>query len=318
MEAMSANETARTRLLMAGALVGALVLLGLSVLTSWPVAVTGASTSPADEAAAAFDSPPGTCLDWPADNPRAMRRLECAQPHVFEVVSVVDIAPDYPQSAPPPDESQWQAIAVEKCTPDVTRYLGGKLDPFGKYGVSALKPTEEQWGSGDRKLRCGVHRVTSSGARVATTGSAANQDQSNIFEPGTCFALVDKAIGDPSSCAEAHAVEIVGNVDLSVAFPEAYPSPDDQKNKLSELCAQVAAEYSGGANLAEKRLTISWDPLQEQSWAAGSRRVDCKVGSLLPDNSGLAPVVGSVRAAPAAEPPAAGSSTSPPPSTPGG
>ncbi|HEV2781833.1 MAG TPA: septum formation family protein [Actinophytocola sp.] len=308
---MSATETTRTRLVMAGAFVGALVLLALSVLFSWPVTVTGASPSAADEAAAAFDSPPGTCLDWPADNPRAMRRLDCAQPHLFEVTSIVDISPDYGQSAPPPEEKQWQTIAEDKCTPGVTSYLGGKLDPFGKYGVSALKPTEEQWRSGDRKLRCGVHRVTPRGTRVATKGSAANADQSDISEPGTCFALADKDIGDPIDCGSQHAVEIVGNVDLSVAFTAGFPPPDDQKVKLSELCAVAAAEYSGGVNLAEKKLTVFWDPpLREESWAAGSRKVDCKVGSLLPDGSGLAPVAGSVRAAPAP--------TAPPPSTPGG
>lgn len=316
MDVMSANETMRTRLLMAGALAGALVLLGLSMVFSWPVAVTGASTSAADEAAAAFDSPGGTCLDWPADNPRAMRRLDCAQPHVFEVVSNVDIAGDYGANAPPPDESVWQAIVVEKCTPDVTRYLGGKLDPFGKFGVSALKPTEEQWRSGDRKLRCGVHRVTSAGTRVPTTGSAVGQDQSNVFDPGTCFALVDKAIGDIVNCADVHAVEIVGSVDLGAVFPAAFPPPEEQRNTLSELCGQVATEYSGGVNLAEKKLIVTWDELQEQSWAAGSRRANCKVGALLADNSGLGPVTGSVKGTP--PPPNPPAPSTPPPATAGG
>jgi hypothetical protein len=63
-------------------------------------------------------------------------------------------------------------------------------------------------------------------------------------------------------------------------------------------------------------LTISWDTLQEASWAAGSRLVNCKVGALLPDGSGLAPVTGSVRAAPPV--PAVPVTTTPPPSTPGG
>lgn len=292
---MSATETTRTRLVMAGAFVGALALLALSMVFSWPVAVGGAASSAADEAAAAFDSPSGTCLEWPAENPRAMRRLDCAQPHVFEVTSNVEISADYPASAPPPDEKRWQEIANEKCTPGVADYLGGKLDPFGKYTVSALKPTDEQWRSGDRKLRCGLHRVTTLGTRLRTTGSAAKQDQSNTFDPGTCLELKENVPGDPIDCATAHAFEIVGNVDLAKAFPAEFASLEVQKTKLAELCGLAAKEYSG-VDLSTKGLIVTWDTLQEQSWAAGSRRVDCKVGALLPDGSGLAPVTGTVKA----------------------
>ncbi len=315
MSATTRRATTRTRLVMAGAFAGAMALLALSVLFSWPVPIGGPASSAADEAAAAFDSPSGTCLDWPVENPRAMQRLDCAQPHVFEVTSNVEISSEYPASAPPPDEKTWQEIANAKCTAGVAAYLGGKLDPFGKYTVSALKPTDEQWRSGDRKLRCGVHRVTSLGTRLRTTGSAAKQDQSNIHDPGTCLELKENAPGDPADCSTAHAFEIVGTVDLATAFPAEYGSLDAQKTKLAELCGAAASQYSGGADLAAKGLIVTWDTLPEESWAAGSRRVDCKVGALLPDGTGLAPVTGSVRAQPlvATPPPSA-----PPPSTPGG
>src|SRR2546430_3692029 len=295
---MSATETTRTRLVMAGAFAGALVLLGLSMLFSWPVAIQSASSTATDDALAAFNSPPSTCLDWPPDNPRAMRPLDCAQPHLFEITSNVEISADYGTNAPPPDEKRWQQIANDKCTPGVTSYLGGKLDPFGKYSVSALKPTDDQWRSGDRKLRCGIHRVTTQGTRLTTIGSAANADQSNIFDPGTCFALTDpKGIGDPIGCDKPHAVEIVGNVDLTKAFPSGFPTPDAQKAKLADLCPQAANPYNGGLDQASKKLTLTWDTLQQQSWAAGSHKVDCKVGALLPDGSGLAPVTNSVKGA---------------------
>lgn len=310
---MSATETTRTRLVMAGAFVGALVLLSLSMVFSWPVAVGGAASSAADDAARAFDSPSGTCLDWPAENPRAMKPLDCKQPHVFEVTGNVEIAVDYPANAPPPDEKKWQDIATEKCTPGVADYVGGRLDPFGKYTVSALKPTDDQWRAGDRKLRCGLHRVTQLGTRLRTTGSAHGQDQSNIFEVGTCLALNDKLIGDPIDCGRAHAVEIVGNADLSVAFPADFPASDAQNAKLAEVCGQLVGSYTGGTDLAAKKLTLSWDTLQEQSWAAGSRKVDCKVGAPLEDGSGLAPVTNSVRGDSLPQSP-----NSPPPSTPGG
>lgn len=307
---MSASETTRTRLVMAGAFVGALVLLALSMVFSWPVAVGGASSTAADDAARAFDSPSGTCLDWPVENPRAMRPLDCAQPHVFEVTGNVEISAEYGSSAPPPDEKRWQEIAAEKCTPGVTAYLGGKLDPFGKYTVSALKPTDEQWRSGDRKLRCGIHRVTPLGTRLRTKGSAHGQDQSNVYDVGSCFALNDKEPGDPIDCSRAHAYEIVGNADLAPAFPAEFPSADAQKAKLAELCGALVGSYTGGLDLASKKLILTWDTLQEQSWAAGSRKVDCKVGALLDDGSGLAPVTGTVRGQGLPQPPVT--------STPGG
>jgi hypothetical protein len=313
----AAKQTTRTRLVMAGAFVGALVLLSLSMVFSWPVAVRGSATSAADEAAAAFDSPQGTCLDWPAENPRAMRRVDCAQPHVFEVTSNVEISADYDPSAPPPDEKHWQEIANQKCTDGVAQYLGGKLDPLGRYSVSALKPTDDQWRAGDRKLRCGLHRVTTLGTRLLTTGSAAKQDQSNIFPPGTCFALTDdKSVGDPIDCGKPHAIEVVGNADLSQSFPTDFPNADAQGNKLAELCAAIVSEYSGGIDLAAKKLTLSWDTLQEQSWAAGSRKVDCKVGAPLDDGSGLAPITGTVHGAGGLAPPAE-KPPSTPPSAPG-
>ena len=38
-----------------------------------------------------------------------------------------------------------------------------------------------------------------------------------------------------------------------------------------------------------------WDNLTEDSWTAGTRRVNCNLAALLPDRSGFAPVTGSVR-----------------------
>lgn len=290
----------RTRLVMAGAFLGALALLTLSMLFSWPVTVDGAQPGGSSEADFAFDSQTGTCLDWPPDNAREIRRVDCVQPHTFEVTTNVEISAEYGSDAPPPDERRWQEIANERCTDGAVDYLGGKLDPHGKYRVSALKPTDQQWNDGDRKLRCGLHRVTSLGTRLRTTGSAAGQDQSNVHEPGTCFALVDKAPGDPTDCVNQHSYEVVGNVDLGPAFPNEVPDEAKQMDKLAELCAQVAAQYSGGADLAAKRLTLTWDTLRAESWAAGSRKVDCKVGARLPDGSGLAQVTGTIRAVSAA------------------
>jgi hypothetical protein len=285
---------------MAGAFVGALAVLSMSMLFSWPVSVQGAADTVAEEAAAAFDSPSGTCLDWPNDAPQNMRRVPCDKPHTFEVTQNVEIGGEYGTNAPPPDEQGWQTIVTEKCTEVGKTYLGGTLDPYGKYTVGALKPSADQWREGDRKLRCGVQRVTPSGKRLlTTTGTAAKQDQSNVHDPGTCFALVNEAeVGDPVDCAKAHSYEVVGQVDLATVFPGEYPAEDAQREKTVDLCPPVAAEYTGGKDLAALGLSLYSDTLKAESWAAGSRKVNCKVGALEPDNT-LRPVRGSVKAQPA-------------------
>lgn len=312
----SRGSTMRTRLVMAGAFIGALAVLSGSMLFSWPVSVEGKADTVAQEAAEAFDSPSGTCLDWPHDKPQNMRRVSCEKPHTFEVTSNVEIGGEYGPNSKPPAEQDWQQIVTERCTAEATKYLGGTLDPFGRYTAGALKPNSEQWGNGDRLLRCGIQRVTPSGERLLpTNGAAAEQDQSNVHEPGTCFALVEGQVGDPVACENAHAYEVVGVVDLSTTFdPKAYPSEAAQREKLVDLCPPVANKYTGNANLQANKLSLYSDTLKKESWLAGSHLVNCKVGAR-EKNGQLRPVRGSVQAAPLPSTPP--STQSAPPSSPG-
>jgi hypothetical protein len=300
---------------MVGAFIGALAVLSMSIVFSWPVAVNGAADTAADEAAKAFDSPSGTCVTWPHDAPRNMRRVPCGQAHTFEVASNVEIGGDYGANSPPPPDADWQQIVTDRCTSVGAQYLGGKLDPFGKYTVGALKPTAEQWRNGDRKLRCGLQRVSPSGKRLlSTTGAAAAQDQSNVHEPGTCFGLVKGQVGDPVDCGGVHAYEVVGVVDLSKAFdPKAYPSEAAQLEKLVDLCPPEANKYTGNADLRTHQLSLYPDTLKKESWDAGSHRVNCKVGAR-ESNGQLRAVRGSVKAEPL--PPAGGTDSGPGSATP--
>ncbi len=310
----SRGSTMRTRLIMAGAFIGALAVLSMSVLFSWPVSVSGSADTAADEAAKAFDSPSGTCLDWPHNAPQNMRRVPCDRAHTFEVASNVEIGGDYGANSPPPPEQDWQQIVTDRCTKVGEQYLGRTLDPYGKFTVGALKPTSDQWRNGDRKLRCGLQRVSPSGKRLLSTkGAAADQDQSNVHEPGTCFALVDDAVGDPVDCGGAHAYEVVGIVDLSESFDaKTYPPEATQLNKLVDLCPLAAKKYTGNADLKKLQLSLYPDTLKKESWAAGSYQVNCKVGAR-EANGKLRAVRGSVQA----KPPSSGKTSSPAPK-PGG
>ncbi|TCO64495.1 septum formation family protein [Actinocrispum wychmicini] len=324
MELMSTSaerfRTLSTRLVMGGAFVGALVVLTLSMVFSWPVGGTAnaGANDPAANLAAAFDAPPGSCLTWKPDG-SDMRPTGCDQPHLFEVTGDVDISGEHGPNDPSPTADAWRDIAKQKCATGATAYLGGKLDPFGRYSVGALKPSDDQWRSGDRKLRCGLQRQGPTGKiLVPTTGSAKGQDQSDVYDVGTCLALADKTYGDPVPCKDAHAFEIVGVVDLGKVHPDGFPSDEQQQAAMLDNCTKQAAEYSSNLNLADKGLSLTWDTRKQESWDAGSRKAVCKVGAPLKDGTGLAPVSGSVKNAGAPAPPPSSVASSTPPSQPGG
>jgi hypothetical protein len=275
---------------MVGAFVGGVVLLALSLLAGWPVAVGNAQ----DPTAVAASASPGTCLTWTRPDAANLTAANCAGPHLFEVTGSADISARYPAGAPFPDEQAWQQAAQASCTTSVTGYLG-KLDPNGRYTVGALKPTSGQWTSGDRTLRCGVQRATPAGQLVPTTGTAKGADQSDVYPTGTCLALVRKAAGGPVSCSKEHAYEIVGTVSLRGKFPGGYPPVAQQQTALGTLCQPLAATYTDNANLAQYKLSVTWNTISQQSWTAGSYRVNCEIGARLPDGSGLGPVINSVR-----------------------
>jgi hypothetical protein len=280
-----------TRLYMVGAFVGAVALLGLSVVVGWPIAAGRASEDPAAVVASAS---PGTCLTWTRPDAGNLSAVDCGAPHLFEVTGSADISGTYPPGSPFPDQAAWQKAAQTSCTTGATNYLG-KLDPHGRYTVGALKPTSAQWASGDRSLRCGLQRSTPSGQLLPTTGTARGADQSDVYPAGTCLALVKKAAGGPVSCDKQHAYEIVGTVSLRGQFPDAYPPVGQQQTALGKLCQPLVATYTGNANLNQYQLSVTWDTIAQPSWEAGSYQVNCKIGALLADGSGLGPVINSIK-----------------------
>jgi hypothetical protein len=107
-----------------------------------------------------------------------------------------------------------------------------------------------------------------------------------------CLALGDKnTVGDPVDCAQPHAFEIVG----VFQHPEGeFLAPEKQDPIMSEKCAAIAAEYTGGADLKAKGLLVTWDTRSDKSWAVGSRKANCKVGAV-PQGENLVAWSGSVR-----------------------
>ncbi len=284
-----------------GLLVGALVMLGVALVdtaTDVQVPVLGnfAALPAGPEAPEVVQVPappatPGTCLTWNRPDAADTALVDCEQPHLFEQAGVVPLTD---QVALPSDDV-FRQLVTERCQPLVLQYLGGALDPQGRFRVGALKPSPTKWDLGDRELRCGLQSASRSGALYPIVGKVAEVDQSAVEEPGTCLAIDGTRVGDPVACSGPHALETVGIVDLSDQFTEGFPAVADQDAFLQTRCGEVAAEYAGGPTVvADKGLTVYWNNMAEESWAAGSRRVNCNVAALLPDKSTFAPVTGSV------------------------
>lgn len=238
---------------------------------------------------------PHTCLTWQKPDAIDARAVSCTQPHLFEVTEAVDLQ-DFGSQAAFPDPARWQQLVVQRCTQRNAQVLAHHFDPFGRFSVGAIKPSEAGWRRGDRTLRCGVQSAGRTGTLFLTTGSVLAQDQSDVHPPGTCLGNDGKAVGDPIPCAGTHAIEVIGVVDLKGAFPRDYPDEAAQDRVLNTECTRLAKDFSGGpAVVANKGLTLFWETLRPESWQAGSTLVDCRLGAFLPDRSGFAPVTGSVK-----------------------
>jgi len=296
-----APEPRLVRRMVLGVLVGSLTMFGVATLDSFagatvPVlgslaALPAATDEPEILEVPAPPATPGTCLTWSRPDAADTEVVDCAQPHLFEQAGSVTLT----DQTTLPDERQWRQLVEERCEPIVLEYLNGKFDPNGRYRVGALKPSPAKWAEGDRELRCGLQSASRSGALYPLSGKAAASDQASVHEPGTCLAIDGRTIGDPVDCSGTHAVETVGIVDLSEKFPDEFPAVGDQDAYLQPTCVEIANEYAGGADvISDKGLTVYWDNLTEESWNAGTRKVNCNLAALLPDRSGFAPVTGPV------------------------
>ncbi|MGH3787521.1 MAG: septum formation family protein [Pseudonocardiaceae bacterium] len=280
----------------AGAVLGALVALvavGVPAGLSSPLAVgPGLDPTPSPQPLRAAAH---TCLTWQKPDAADARAVNCSQPHLFEVTGTLELS-DFDAQAAFPDAARWQQLVTERCTERTTQVLADRFDPFGRFTVGAIKPSEAGWVSGDRTLRCGVQSTGRTGTLFLTAGSVLAQDQSDVHPPGTCLGNDGKAVGDPVDCGGPHAIEVVGVIDLKGAFPDAYPDEATQDRVLNTECTRLAKDFAGGPAVAgNKGLTLFWETLRVESWRAGSARVDCRLGAFLPDRSGFAPVTGSVK-----------------------
>ncbi|HKS48127.1 MAG TPA: septum formation family protein [Amycolatopsis sp.] len=301
------GNTLRTRLVMVGAFAGAILALSLTVAFSWGDGVLGGGrVEESSEAKTAFRSAEGNCVFWAQPDVSDIHLVPCDQPHLYEVTGVVNIGDKYAPGAPFPSVEEWRNIALERCTNDTDKYLGKQLDPYGRFTVSALRPGNSEWATGDREMRCVLQWAAPGGALQPIKGKVADQNQSAVWDTGTCLALAGKTVGNPIDCAQPHAYEIVATVDLTKQFKGGYPNQKDQSTWLDTECNNDVQAYAGGIDLGAQKLILTWDTREQESWDAGSTLVNCMVGAKLPDDSGLQAITGSIKQAAQDAPPQGG------------
>lgn len=305
----------RTRRVLAAVAVGAVVAAIATIAISGglnsgdkPAATVGGIGSQATNKSAeenAFTSAgAGDCLNWtPATasggDRTDMSIVSCDTEHRFEVAGPLDLSvfpgAEFGPGSRYPGALRFAELRGEHCTPIVNSYLGSRFDPKGKFSVGLMFPSESSWTSGDRSLRCGLQFSTTTGELLPFIGRVADQDQSNVWDVGTCIGINQNLPTDPVDCANPHAYEVISVIDLGTQFPAGMPSVEDQDAYLEGVCTQAANEYLGSADaLRDKTLTLFWDNIALESWLAGSRRVNCSVGTEVA-TGGFAAITGSAK-----------------------
>jgi hypothetical protein len=259
---------------------GGLLIGGITLLTSSTNAPSGLAAGVADQANAIFGKArSGDCVNWPTNAPQLAQLVDCNDKHVFEVAETVAM-----QSFQQP------------CQQAVQRYLGAHYDPNSKFTASVMWPGETSQPVG-RQLLCGLQLTGAGNQPVAFAGRIAELDQSKTWPAGTCLGIdpaTSQSTDVPVDCAESHAQEITGSVNLANTFGSAPPAPDEQDAVLKVGCARTAATYLAPAGMRDIGVTPIYRTVSPQSWSAGSRQVSCGIGAPVADG-GLAPLVGSAK-----------------------
>eukprot|EP01133_Synstelium_polycarpum_P021937 gene21937-26339_t len=286
-------SASRTRRVLAAVAVGAVVAAiatiaisgGLNKDDSSSVSVSGggpaATGSTRDDAFTAAAA--GDCLNWtPATESGGdrtdMSKVQCGTEHRFEVAGPLDLSV-FPGAEFGPGSRYPGALRFAELRDD----------------VGLMFPSESGWASGERALRCGLQFSTTTGELQPFVGRVADQDQSNVWDVGTCIGINQNLPTDPVDCAKPHAYEVISVIDLGTQFPGAMPSVEDQDRYLEGVCTQASNEYLGSADaLRDKTLTLFWDNISLESWLAGSRRVNCSIGKEV-ETGGFAAITGSAK-----------------------
>jgi hypothetical protein len=237
-----------------------------------------------------FDAHRGDCLNWQPGAPERAVLVDCAFGHLFEVADSEALERDS-DPGNPAAAAEYQ----QTCAAAVARYLGARYDPAGRFvvGMVLTPPAPDRQFSG--RLMCGLQLPSDGIASIKFRGRVADQDQSSVWPEGTCLGIRDdQATEVPVQCALPHALEITGTIDLSTVFDQAAPSTAAQEAFVRDACGSATSAYLAPVALEATSLTLRYQPIEAAGWAAGSRRIACRIGSAKPDG-GWATLLGTAK-----------------------
>ncbi|MCS4535956.1 septum formation family protein [Corynebacterium sp. HS2168-gen11] len=267
------------------------------VVPSAPVTTTTAVAKPAISFISAAK---GDCLTWDynGDVPTNVQQTDCASPHRFEITSREDLGlfptSEFAEHAPLPTLGRQAQLREELCSAPTQEYLNSTFDSFGKYSIATILPPEEFWQNGDRTLLCGLQVTDGEGKVITTKGRAIDQDQSRIFEQGTCLALDAAANPATVECSKPHQLEVTAVLDLLPVFSDVVPTVEMQDAHLQKACTVAAREYLGSDDaLYYSTLKPFWTTITSNSWAGGSHSVNCFIN--FPINGEQGPTLGELQ-----------------------
>lgn len=246
---------------------------------------TASPTTPEDQQhLASRDYQPGDCVTWDEDRTTLAdtRVVDCAEPHRMQVTG--EHLMPYSDEYPPP--GAWDALHTGECKTAAESFLGFPLDPYGRFVVQSILPTEEAWASSERTVWCTVGGWYEGGTPPLISEDVRTAEQAYRYEPGQCLARNPGAPFAVVPCDQPHHREVTGQVDVSdLAAP---PSPEE----VSARCSGPTEDYLGGPAFAPWR--SGYEVLSPESWAAGTRLIHCYVLQADPAGSEVA-LTGSAR-----------------------
>ncbi|KAA0085387.1 hypothetical protein CIW52_05550 [Mycolicibacterium sp. P9-64] len=270
-----------------------LILVSAVVVATSVAVVLGMADRDATTPGSTFRVASGDCLTWPPGAPDRPAVVDCRGDHLFEVADAVEIDTLADTSGADP-ATHLQRSFRELCPPAVSRYLGSRFDPDGRFGVGMVwSPTGPDPQSGGQLL-CGL-QLSHPGASSTFQGRVRDLDQSAIWSAGTCLGILDGNVTDvPVDCASPHAMEITGAVSLADVFTGPPPATAAQDGVVRGGCGAVTDAYLSPLSLAATSLTVRYTPIAAVSWDAGSRQIACRLASPTADGR-WATLVGSAK-----------------------
>lgn len=235
----------------------------------------------------------GECitLSAPSTTPKT---VSCIRPHDFEMAgpALIDASvTDYPSTA------EWRLLITKQCDPVVADYLGGPVDPRGRFAIDAVHPLRFLWDIevAPRVIDCAVaarpQRLSEVGQPPKLKGSAHGASQVVTFPIGSCLPILDSGrIGLPVDCSAPHALEVTGVVDITGRIDH-LPLAHELDAVIGPSCKTFAAQYL--ARPLDGDLSSPWLSMAQQSWDANRRQMECLISHGPPDERRA--ITGSIR-----------------------